>query len=31
MVTAMCEEQLKDSKRSMDLILTLGLNEIKDQ
>ena len=31
MVTAMCGVQLKDRKRSMDLMFMLGLNEIIDQ
>ena len=31
MVTAMCGVQLKDSKRSMDLMFILGLNETIDQ
>ena len=31
MVKVMCGVQLKDRKRSMDLMLTLGLNETMDQ
>ena len=31
MVRAMCGVQLKDRKRSMDLILVFGLNETIDQ
>ena len=31
MVIAMCELQLKDKKRYMDLMIMLGLNETIDQ
>ena len=31
MVRAMCGLQLKDRKRAMDLMLTMGLNETIDQ